>query len=168
MIATTKPARHGAIAFGAVLTALLLTTVIGCQPQQQQQPEQPTIEQPAERPAPPQDQEDVDELQIEEFTVGQGEEAQPGDLVTVHYDGWLTDGTPFDSSRQRDQPFQFVLGQGQVIEGWDEGVQGMRVGGLRRLIIPPDMAYGDQGAGRVIPPGATLVFDVELLDVSRQ
>jgi FKBP-type peptidyl-prolyl cis-trans isomerase FkpA len=97
--------------------------------------------------------------------VGTGDEARTGQRVTVHYTGWLTNGTKFDSSRDRGDPFAFALGRGQVIHGWDEGVAGMRVGGQRRLIIPPDLGYGARGAGGVIPPNATLVFDVELLKV---
>ncbi|MDQ4077273.1 MAG: FKBP-type peptidyl-prolyl cis-trans isomerase [Chloroflexota bacterium] len=103
-------------------------------------------------------------LTFEDVVVGEGEEAQPDQLVTVHYTGWLENGTQFDSSVQRGQPFQFALGRGMVIEGWDEGVQGMRVGGKRVLAIPPELAYGEQGTGGVIPPDATLIFEVELLD----
>jgi len=105
------------------------------------------------------------ELILEDTIVGEGDEAVAGQRVSVHYTGWLTDGTKFDSSKDRNQPFQFKLGAGQVIRGWDEGVAGMRVGGARKLTIPPDMGYGSRGAGGVIPPNATLVFEVELLAV---
>jgi len=104
-------------------------------------------------------------LKYTDTKVGTGAEAKASQMATVHYTGWLTDGTKFDSSKDRGQPFSFGLGRGQVIKGWDEGVQGMKVGGVRRLTIPPDLGYGARGAGGVIPPNATLVFDVELLDV---
>lgn len=104
-------------------------------------------------------------LIIEDLTVGDGETATAGQAVTVHYTGWLTDGTKFDSSKDRREPFQFVLGGRMVIGGWDEGVQGMKVGGTRKLTIPPKLGYGARGAGGVIPPNATLVFDVELLSI---
>jgi FKBP-type peptidyl-prolyl cis-trans isomerase FkpA len=111
-------------------------------------------------------------LQIEDTVVGSGAEARAGQNVRVHYTGWLHDpaaanarGRKFDSSKDRGQPFSFGLGQGQVIRGWDEGVQGMKVGGTRVLTIPPEMGYGGRGAGGVIPPNATLVFEVELLGV---
>jgi FKBP-type peptidyl-prolyl cis-trans isomerase FkpA len=104
-------------------------------------------------------------LKYEDLTEGTGAEAQAGKTVSVHYTGWLTDGQKFDSSKDRNDPFAFVLGGGMVIKGWDEGVQGMKVGGVRRLTIPPQLGYGPRGAGGVIPPNATLVFEVELLDV---
>ncbi len=104
-------------------------------------------------------------LQIEDLTMGQGPAAAAGQTVSVHYTGWLADGRQFDSSRDRDEPFDFPLGRGYVIPGWDEGVQGMQVGGVRRLTIPPQLAYGTRGAGGVIPPNATLVFEVELLAI---
>jgi len=105
-------------------------------------------------------------LQIEEVTVGEGTEAESGKTVSVHYTGWLTDGTKFDSSVDRNDPFEFRLGAGMVIKGWDEGVAGMKIGGKRKLTIPADLGYGAFGAGGVIPPNATLVFDVELLAVN--
>ena len=104
-------------------------------------------------------------LVIEDLVQGDGEIAAAGQYVTVHYTGWLTDGSKFDSSKDRDDPFEFGLGQQQVIAGWDEGVQGMKVGGTRKLTIPPQLGYGARGAGGVIPPNATLVFEVELLEV---
>jgi FKBP-type peptidyl-prolyl cis-trans isomerase FkpA len=103
-------------------------------------------------------------LYVQEVAEGTGAVAQSGDMVVVHYTGWLPDGREFDSSRGRG-PFEFALDRGMVIAGWDEGVAGMREGGRRRLVIPSDLAYGPDGAGGVIPPNATLIFDVELLDV---
>ncbi len=105
-------------------------------------------------------------LKYQDVVVGTGAEATAGRTVSVHYTGWLTNGTKFDSSVDRGQPFQFSLGAGQVIRGWDEGVAGMKVGGKRKLTIPPDLGYGARGAGGLIPPDATLVFDVELLGVN--
>jgi FKBP-type peptidyl-prolyl cis-trans isomerase len=104
-------------------------------------------------------------LKYTDEKVGTGVEAKAGQTAVVHYTGWLTDGKKFDSSKDRNQPFSFPLGGGRVIKGWDEGVQGMKVGGVRRLTIPPTLGYGASGAGGVIPPNATLVFEVELLDV---
>jgi FKBP-type peptidyl-prolyl cis-trans isomerase FkpA len=126
--------------------------------------------------APAQSQSKMDakitQLQKTDMTVGTGAEAVVGKIAVVHYTGWLYDpsvadkkGRKFDSSLDRHSPFSFPIGGGKVIRGWDEGVAGMRVGGRRTLIIPPDMAYGSRGAGGVIPPDATLVFEVELLDV---
>jgi FKBP-type peptidyl-prolyl cis-trans isomerase FkpA len=105
------------------------------------------------------------ELTVEEIQVGSGAEAVAGKQVSVHYTGWLTNGTKFDSSVDRGRPFQFRLGAGDVIKGWDQGVAGMRIGGKRKLTIPPELGYGARGAGGVIPPNATLVFEVELLGV---
>ena len=114
----------------------------------------------------------ITELQKNDTVVGTGREAEPGFNVTVHYTGWLFDakaadkkGAKFDSSVDRKEPFKFDLGAGQVIQGWDEGFAGMKIGGKRTLTIPPEMGYGARGAGGKIPPNATLIFDVELLDV---
>ncbi len=108
-----------------------------------------------------------DKLNIEVTREGTGIAASKGTKVTVHYTGKLLDGTVFDSSRDRNRPFSFVLGSGQVIKGWDQGIEGMKVGGQRTLTIPPELGYGTRGAGNVIPPNATLIFDVELLDVQQ-
>ena len=104
-------------------------------------------------------------LRYQDLATGQGEVATAGKTVSVQYTGWLPNGEKFDSSRDRNEPFSFTLGAGQVIAGWDEGVAGMKVGGRRKLVIPPDLGYGTAGAPPDIPPGATLVFDVELLSV---
>jgi FKBP-type peptidyl-prolyl cis-trans isomerase FkpA len=104
-------------------------------------------------------------LKVEDLAEGAGALAEAGQTVAVHYTGWLADGRKFDSSRDRGDPFRFPLGAGRVIRGWDQGVQGMRVGGLRRLTVPPHLGYGAGGAGGVIPPQAILVFEVELLGI---
>ncbi len=104
-------------------------------------------------------------LYIQDLTVGTGDEATSGATVTVHYEGWLPNGTKFDSSRDRNQPFDFLLGDGRVIQGWDKGVAGMQVGGFRKLVIPPGLGYGVSGFLPTIPGNATLVFDIELLEV---
>ncbi len=110
---------------------------------------------------------EVSNLKIEDIVVGTGKEAQKGDTLTVNYKGTLLDGTKFDSSYDRNEPFKFTVGAGQVIQGWDQGFAGMKVGGKRKLTIPPDLGYGARGAGAAIPPNSTLVFEVELLDVSQ-
>jgi FKBP-type peptidyl-prolyl cis-trans isomerase FkpA len=104
-------------------------------------------------------------LGIEDLVVGDGATASPGQRVSVHYTGWLENGNKFDSSKDRGEPFMFSLGRGEVIRGWDEGVSGMKVGGKRKLTIPAALGYGTRGAGGVIPPNATLLFEVELLAV---
>jgi FKBP-type peptidyl-prolyl cis-trans isomerase FkpA len=146
------------------LLTLLLTTLVACKAETTSQPST-TGEKAAMT-------ENVTELQKIDTQLGTGREAEPGFNVTVHYTGWLYDakaedkkGVKFDSSVDRGQPFNFFLGGGQVIQGWDEGFAGMKVGGKRTLIIPSEMGYGARGAGGAIPPNATLVFDVELLDV---
>lgn len=110
---------------------------------------------------------DAPSLKIETLKEGTGAEAKNGDIVAVHYTGWLEDGTKFDSSLDRGTPFTFTLGVGQVIQGWDLGVLGMKAGEKRKLNIPPELGYGSQGAGGVIPPNATLIFEVELLEINQ-
>ncbi|MBL6965665.1 MAG: FKBP-type peptidyl-prolyl cis-trans isomerase [Anaerolineales bacterium] len=105
-------------------------------------------------------------LQYEDTISGTGPAAQTGDKVQVHYTGWLENGTKFDSSVDRNEPFEFPLGAGMVIQGWDEGVAGMQVGGTRKLVIPPELGYGARGAGGMIPPNAMLIFEVELLAIN--
>ena len=152
--------RISTLTLAAVAIVLACATFAGCA-----RPPQPAVA--------PDDQ--VSALEVTDLVVGQGAEATAGSQVTVHYTGWMYDhtlpdkkGTTFDSSRKGGQPFSFALGQQQVIAGWDQGVTGMKVGGQRRLVIPAALAYGERGAGGAIPPGATLVFDVELLGVQPQ
>ena len=109
--------------------------------------------------------EPITQLKIEDVVVGTGDPVKKGDTLRVHYTGWLPDGTQFDSSLERGQPFEFTLGQGMVIEGWEQGLLGMRVGGKRHLYIPPELGYGASGVGNVIPPNSSLVFEVELLAI---
>lgn len=108
---------------------------------------------------------DAKDFKIEDLKVGTGTEVKPGNTVVMHYTGWLTDGTKFDSSHDRKEPFETKIGVGYVIKGWDMGVPGMKTGGKRKLTIPPDFGYGMAGAGDVIPGNATLIFEVELLEV---
>ena len=107
------------------------------------------------------------EVKIEDLVVGDGKAAEKGALITAHYRGWLDTGSEFDSSHKKGRPFQTVLSKNKVIQGWFMGLQGMKVGGKRKLVIPSDLAYGSRGAGGVIPPNATLIFEVELLDVKK-
>jgi FKBP-type peptidyl-prolyl cis-trans isomerase FkpA len=104
-------------------------------------------------------------LKYQDLVVGSGTEARPGNVVSAHYTGWLVDGTKFDSSHDRGTPYSFQLGERAVIDGWDEGLVGMKVGGKRKLVVPPGLGYGAEGSPPRIPPNATLVFDVELMDV---
>lgn len=104
-------------------------------------------------------------LDIKDLSVGKGKEAKPGQRLAVHYKGTLTDGKEFDSSHKRNKPFEFELGKGNVIKGWDQGVVGMKVGGKRKLTIPPSLGYGERGSPPVIPPNSTLVFEIELVEV---
>lgn len=108
---------------------------------------------------------DITDLIIEELEVGEGKEVKSGDTVVMHYTGWLDDGEKFDSSVDRGVPFETKIGVGRVIQGWDQGVPGMKIGGKRKLTIPSELGYGERGAGMVIPPFATLLFEVELLDI---
>jgi FKBP-type peptidyl-prolyl cis-trans isomerase FkpA len=136
-----------------LIVALALAATLGCS------------QTPASQPSTAKEITMPDGLKYTDDQLGSGTEATSGKTVVVHYTGWLLDGTKFDSSKDRNQPFSFPLGRGQVIKGWDEGVAGMKVGGKRTLVIPPDLGYGARGAGGVIPPNATLKFEVDLLDV---
>jgi FKBP-type peptidyl-prolyl cis-trans isomerase len=132
----------------------------------QPQAAQPSAAPSSAAPASPGQTAAATALKIVDKTVGTGPAAKAGDMVTVDYTGWLTDGTKFDSSIDAGTPFQFTLGKGEVIPGWDQGVAGMQVGGVRTLTIPPDLAYGTQGAGGTIPSNATLVFEIKLLRIN--
>lgn len=138
------------------LIVLVLLMLIGCQPSLRTYPGEQTTMEKKSLPSG---------LSYIEMKEGTGDQARSGQEVTVHYTGYLTNGKKFDSSVDRGKPFSFTLGTGQVIKGWDQGVEGMKVGGKRKLMIPPDLGYGSRGAGGVIPPNAELVFDVELLNV---
>lgn len=167
--------------FRASVLVLLMVIVLagvfaltGCSQQEPAQEPQEQAQPDASQPADPDAEvapseaptsEDVSELKIEDTKKGKGAEVKKGDTVSVHYTGWLTDGTKFDSSKDSGNPFEFTVGAGQVIAGWDEGLPGMKVGGVRKLTIPSEMGYGSQGAGGVIPPNATLIFEVELLAI---
>jgi len=120
---------------------------------------------PSASPTTDDNMEEVKELIIEDIKIGKGEPVRGGDMVSVHYTGTLTDGTKFDSSKDRGTPFTFTVGIGQVIKGWDDGLKGMKVGGERKLTIPSDMAYGERGAPPTIGPNATLVFEIELVEI---
>lgn len=173
--------------FWALAAAMAVLAVCGCggqeeettAPVEQLPPSQSTIESPqaaeeenpvdaARRLGTPTENEAArmeSGLTYIDVKVGEGAEAKAGQAVSVHYTGWLVNGTKFDSSVDRGQPFKFPLGAGRVIKGWDEGVAGMKIGGVRKLIIPAELGYGSRGAGGVIPPNATLIFEVELLGV---
>jgi FKBP-type peptidyl-prolyl cis-trans isomerase len=144
---------------GYALVLALVVFAAGCS-----KSEAPKQDQPAA--AAPQPGATATDLKIEDTKVGTGAEAVAGKSVTVHYTGWFTNGTKFESSKDLGRPFTFRLGAGQVISGWDWGIMGMKVGGVRKLTVPAGLAYGERGAGGVIPPNATLVFEIELLGVN--
>lgn len=148
--------------YSLVLCLILLSTA--CAKKEEVAVSNPPAPVPATA-VPAQPVAEVTELKMEDIKVGIGAVAETGKSVTVHYTGWLTNGVKFDSSKDRNEPFTFQLGANQVIKGWDQGVAGMKVGGVRKLTIPPNLGYGARGAGGVIPPNATLVFEVELLGV---
>ena len=149
-----------------VVICSLIVVVAGCGSKQETPVTETQAPAQSVSHAIPQPGQSVTELKMEDVNVGTGSDAVAGKTVTVHYTGWLTNGTKFDSSKDSGQPFTFPLGAGRVIKGWDQGVAGMKVGGVRKLTIPSNLAYGPRGAGGVIPPNATLVFEVELLGVN--
>lgn len=153
---TSKPIARALLTSLLLVSGALSTPVLATQ---EGKPMEPAKDAAAKETVTPSGLKYVDQK------AGTGAEAKAGDVVSVHYTGWLENGTKFDSSRDRNEPFRFKLGAGQVIKGWDEGVAGMKVGGKRRLTIPAELGYGKRGAGGVIPPNATLVFEVELLGI---
>lgn len=150
----------------AIALFLCLPVAIACSQRVPEPESRPYVPAPsAEPPAAPASSAKPAGLVKEDSVIGKGPEAKTGDHVSVQYTGTLTDGTKFDSSRDRDEPFEFTLGAGMVIKGWDQGVVGMKKGGKRRLTIPPELGYGKAGSPPKIPPNATLVFDIELLEI---
>jgi FKBP-type peptidyl-prolyl cis-trans isomerase len=165
----TGSGRRVGLATAVALALFASLAMSGCSsPPKATTPEPAATEKPAATtPAPAAEPTaEVTELKIEDTKVGTGAVAKTGDTVSVQYTGYLTDGTKFDSSRDSGQPFQFTIGKGEVIAGWEQGIAGMKVGGTRKLTIPASLGYGAEGAGGVIPPNATLVFDVELVGVN--
>ena len=164
-----RPGQSAVLTLALVLALGAALAASGCASQPRATTPEPAKpeSQPAQAAPSGQPAAEVTALKIEDTKVGTGAEAKSGDLVTVHYTGYLTDGTKFDSSLDSGKPFQFRIGEGKVIQGWEQGFTGMKVGGKRKLTIPPELGYGARGAGRgAIPPNATLVFDVELLGVN--
>lgn len=165
------------VLLSVLVAATMLALLAGCQGREEPPPAETqgeTAAEPAatETPGPTEVPADAEVVTTEsglryvDLVVGNGAAPEPGQIAVVNYTGWLTDGTKFDSSYDRGQPFTFPVGRGRVIKGWDEGVASMKVGGKRKLMIPPDLGYGEEGAGGgLIPPNAELVFEVELLDV---
>lgn len=163
---TIGPSSSGRNPLARCIPALLaLVLLTACQPGQVRQASPATSTSSQEATPAMSSTTTPDGLTITDVKEGTGPAAKAGDTITVNYTGWLQDGTKFDSSLDRQQPFTFTLGQGQVIKGWDEGVAGMKAGGERKLVIPPQLAYGTRGAGGVIPPDATLTFQVDLLGI---
>ena len=153
-----------------LLLALATIGLVGCnsstpEPAEQPASTEPAATEPTELETSPEPTAAVTELQIEDLKDGSGAEAKTGDTVTVDYTLYLTDGTKIESSKDSGQPFSFTIGEGKVIPGWEQGVPGMKEGGTRKLTIPPDLAYGEAGAGAAIPPNATLVFEIDLISV---
>jgi FKBP-type peptidyl-prolyl cis-trans isomerase FkpA len=168
----SKFIRVGSVRAGKVIGSVMLPlSLVSCEREAEQQDLDSADVAAAYAPALQVDLEQMTRhesgLHVQDVRVGEGDEVRVGDMILVHYTGWLADGTEFDSSRHRNIPLDVAIGTGDVIRGWDEGVPGMRVGGQRRLIIPPALGYGAAGAGGVIPPGATLIFDIEVVEIVR-